>query len=290
MKLLEKIARIEARGSTVGICAGIPGAPRCIFAHNAARPFPAASSIKLFVALAALEAVARGEVALDTKETVRAYERMPGLGVLAELSSATHTLRDLLYYLLVHSDNTAQNTIERMLTVRRIEASIAEFGASHTHYVPLGVRNEHVRSRTSPREVLRLLAGLWEGTLLPADERHFFLDCLARTRTTHLGLRTLPCALNTRRPLITAHYTKGGKVPDTVTDNLLLATPQGTLGISVFLHGITVTRYANNVDHAGTRMVANLVATLFRTWYTRARRGPLPPKTPCKKDRTSRSS
>lgn len=270
MQLLEKIARIEARGATVGICAGIPGTPQHTFTHNATRSFPAASSIKLFVALAALEMVARGEMTLDTKETIRPEERMPGLGVLAELRSTLHTLRDLLYYLLAHSDNTAQNTIERMLTVHRIEHTIAALGTSHTRYVPLPAQHEQGRSHTSPQDIARLLTSLWEGTLLPANERRFFLECLAHTRTTHLGLRTLPCALNTRHPLITAYYAKGGKVPGTVTDNLLLVTSRGTLCISVFLHGITVTRYGNNVDHTGARMIADLVATLFRTWYTRA--------------------
>lgn len=86
------------------------------YAHDADRPMPLASLVKVPVMVAAYAAVHDGRVSLDDRLTFSADDVVPGSAVIDKLSpGASFTLRDAIRMMIATSDNTATN-----LVIRRI--------------------------------------------------------------------------------------------------------------------------------------------------------------------------
>ena len=71
---------------------------------------PMASTCKLPIALAVLDAIDHGRLAMDKRVLLRAQDMVPGMGGLGEKSprgGITLKVHDLLNAMIVHSDNTA---------------------------------------------------------------------------------------------------------------------------------------------------------------------------------------
>jgi beta-lactamase class A len=99
-------------------------------AHRPERRFAAASMVKTFVLVAALEAVEEGELDLDRARPLPADLRCGGDGVLAGLALPDGLpLRDLLRLMIVVSDNTATNVVlEACGGLEAVNARIAAWG------------------------------------------------------------------------------------------------------------------------------------------------------------------
>jgi len=86
------------------------------YVHDADRPMPLASLVKVPVMVAAYAAAREGRVSLDDRLTFSADDVVPGSAVIDKLSpGATFTLRDAVRMMIASSDNTATN-----LVIRRI--------------------------------------------------------------------------------------------------------------------------------------------------------------------------
>jgi D-alanyl-D-alanine carboxypeptidase (penicillin-binding protein 5/6) len=83
------------------------------FLHEADRPMPTASLIKLPLMVAAYRAVADGKVSLDQPIVLREEDKVPGSGILTDHFSpgTTISLRDAIRLMIVYSDNTATNLV-----------------------------------------------------------------------------------------------------------------------------------------------------------------------------------
>ena len=262
IRISDIIARIEQEHHwTVGVCgASLRNASE--YAHRGTGQFPAASLVKLFVAYAAL-VEARGRD-MHARITITPDDGERGNGTLANLTQDTLPLSDILYFLLAHSDNTAQRVLERTFGVDALAKHITDLHLSNTTYVPRRAPHD-TRATTTPDDVVRFLRALWDGSLVSLDERTLILSALAQSHTTYYGLRHLPCTLNTQNPIIHTYYEKAGKTFDTVNDALILCTETDTLFLSIFITDIHETTNGNSVDHAGIRALATVAKVLYTT-------------------------
>lgn len=96
-------------------------------------PFPTASLIKVPIAVALMEQVAAGQIALDDRITVLHIEKVPGAGVLQFLhDGAEITIRDAAWLMLTQSDNTATNLLLSRVEMRRVWDAMEKRGLPRT--------------------------------------------------------------------------------------------------------------------------------------------------------------
>jgi beta-lactamase class A len=268
MQILENIKTIEReRGCTIGLVVWDDTHDTPSYTFREQEEHASASAIKLFVAGAVAEAMGSGDNTLERELPVRAQHFVTGASVLADLTCSSMSVKNLLYLLLAHSDTSAQNVLEQIVSPAEINEYLARQGYKGSTYVPKGLSNEAHHSRTTPLDSARCIRALWRAESCSGDMRTFLLSCLAQSRHTHYGLRYLPSAENARAPRITAHYTKAGKIHHSVNDTLLLETDRGVVSMSVFVDGLQVQKNFNSVDHEGILLVSTLVRDLFEEWY-----------------------
>lgn len=153
---------------------GASAPPDAGISYRAHEPFPAASTIKVFVLQALLELVAAGTARLDDELEVRAADMVSGSGVLKALTPGRrHTLRDLATLMIAVSDNTATNVLIEFVGLDRVNASIRAHGWSGTVSAgklqtgaPTGA-GAPARSTTTAADLADHFARLWRGELLP---------------------------------------------------------------------------------------------------------------------------
>ncbi|MFN8624190.1 MAG: serine hydrolase [Chloroflexota bacterium] len=137
---------------------------RVLVDHDADAVFETASIIKLGVLAVLCARADDGVVPLDGPVVVEEGDRAPGDGILRELSlPVTWTPRDLAVAMTVLSDNTATNTLLRVLGVEAINAQLAAWGLAITRSRgPIRPREPGAPGIgvTTARECVELLDGL----------------------------------------------------------------------------------------------------------------------------------
>ncbi|MDV6376075.1 serine hydrolase [Deinococcus arenicola] len=220
-------------------------AGRELFALNAARVFPAASTIKVPLLIMALEWAQSGQLALEGRVTLEAADRVTGAGVLHELGPGLAlTWRDVLTLMIIVSDNTATNLVIGLVGVDTVNLWLTAHGWTETRLIgklqlPPEQRNaaqlRGERNCTTASEQTSMLVRLVRGELLDAAHTALALDILERQHFRDLIGRALPCGENgeplyrlasksgelnsvhhdvgvlyTPRPLVIALLTEGG--------------------------------------------------------------------------------
>jgi beta-lactamase class A len=100
---------------------------------RADEPFPTASLVKVPIAVAVMELVEQRELALDDELGVLRVDKVPGAGVLQFLHNGLRiTVRDALYLMLAHSDNTATNLLLGRVEMRRVGQAMERRGLPRT--------------------------------------------------------------------------------------------------------------------------------------------------------------
>ena len=106
-------ALIKAFRGQMGVAAIDLGTGETIAVGADAR-FPTASTIKTAVMIEAWQQVADGRLAMDTAITLREADKVGGAGVLRGLHDGLAlTVADLVHLMIVLSDNTATNLLDR---------------------------------------------------------------------------------------------------------------------------------------------------------------------------------
>ncbi|MEF2276847.1 serine hydrolase [Deinococcus sp. YIM 134068] len=239
-------------------------AGRELYAQNADRVFPAASTIKVPLLLQALQEAQSGRLDLRERVTVTAEDRVPGSGVLHELGAGLQpTWEDVLTLMVIVSDNTATNLVIGRLGVEGVNGWLDGQGLTHTRLVgklqlPPEKRNEAQRrgerNRTTAREHVTLLGRLARGEVLDAAHTDLALSILSRQQFRDILARHIPRGaggdplyrvasksgelagvhhdvgmLFTPRPLVVALLSEGGQDPREHPDNRDVAVLSGTL-------------------------------------------------------------
>jgi beta-lactamase class A len=198
------LGQLQGRGF-----AGVVGVRVCdhsgqeLFALNADRVFPAASTIKIPLLIMALQAAQRGEWALAERVTMGAADRVPGAGILHELAGGLLlTWQDVLTLMIVVSDNTATNLVIERLGVDAVNAWLDAAGFPLTRLVgklqlPPDQRNEAQRrgerNRTTAQDQTELLGRLLRGDYLDSTHTDLAFSILSRQQYRDLIGRRVPC-------------------------------------------------------------------------------------------------
>jgi len=167
---------------------------------NADEPFPAASTIKVPILIAALQQVERGVLELGKRYPLEEGDAVGGAGVLHELEPGLKlSLQDYLTLMIVVSDNTATNKTIEIVGQDAVNALLEGYPSTELVgqlQLPFEKQNERQRrgerNRTSPRDLTRLMNALNGGFLLNPDMTALALNILERQQYKDMVGRSLP--------------------------------------------------------------------------------------------------
>jgi beta-lactamase class A len=100
---------------------------------NSDELFPTASVFKLPVIVEFYRQVEAGGMGLDDRLVLRERDKVPGSGILKELSEGLElSLRDLVELMMVLSDNTATDIVTERVGMENVNATLRELGMTRT--------------------------------------------------------------------------------------------------------------------------------------------------------------
>lgn len=225
---------------------------------------PAASLIKVAVALEVFCQIEEGDLSLGERVPLRQEEKVIGSGVLAELTDGlTPTLGDLVYMALAISDNTAANMLIERVGLFSVNRRLARLGLQSTRISgkiltaetkngppqteDFGMSTSKVgedrddgrgeRSPTTARELVKLFVAIHnhEGGL-PEGACTALLDLLAKTQTASSVRRGLPEARFRDRTPARFSY-KTGSIRGVVNEAGIVATDRAAYAIAFLSKG-----------------------------------------------------
>jgi beta-lactamase class A len=95
--------------------------------------FPTASVFKLPIIVEFFRQVEKGKLSLDQKITLRDVDKVPGSGILKELSEGLDvSLRDLLSLMMIISDNTATDLVAARVGFTNVNVALQSLGLTKT--------------------------------------------------------------------------------------------------------------------------------------------------------------
>jgi len=135
-----------------------------VLRHDADRVLPAASIIKLLIARTLIDAVGRGELALDAGVALRASDRVGGSDRYGRLRPGRYPLAELLGAMLSLSDNTAANALLHAAGMKRCNGVAAAMGLAATRirrtFYDWEAQRRGSENTTTARESATLLVDL----------------------------------------------------------------------------------------------------------------------------------
>ena len=162
-----------------------------LIADDADHVLPGYSVQKLAVAVAVLDKVDRGRLALDQTVELSTDQMLGGSGIFAlnPVGGDRLTIATVLAALLLVSDNTAVRLCGAVCPTAEINDILAAKGFVHTRVEPGPTPNRFFLGTTTPRETHRLLTRLAEGTLLADTSCAFLTAVLSAPSGYHDGIR-----------------------------------------------------------------------------------------------------
>ncbi|MEO3935484.1 serine hydrolase [Dermatophilaceae bacterium Soc4.6] len=183
--LRERLSALVSRApGRVGVSVSLPGALRVDV--DAEHVVPAASTIKVPVLVAALDACQRGRLALDTTVSLPLPgERVGGSGPLELLPSVRRLpLLEALTLMICLSDNDATNAVIDLVGRESVTASLALVPTRHTHLrrrlMDVRAAAEGIENTTTACDLVDLLVALRGGRLLDPEHTQTALAVLQR--------------------------------------------------------------------------------------------------------------
>jgi beta-lactamase class A len=160
-------------------------------------PVPAASLIKLPLAVALLEQRLAGKVSLEDERVLAASDKAAGSGVLRRARSGTsYTVRALLELMLQRSDNTATNMLTDLLGLEQINDSCRRQGLAVTcmprYIMDLESRDRAIENYTSAADMARAFKALYTRSVLDAPSCDLLLGILKGQQVRDRLPRYLP--------------------------------------------------------------------------------------------------
>jgi beta-lactamase class A len=227
----------------------------------------AASSIKLFFAVAVMSVLKEKGFTLESVLPIKPYQSVRGISILADFVIKKMSIHNLLYLLLAHSDTSAQNALEQVISPEEVNNYIQEHNFKKTLFVSNLKSTKTTLSLVSPADMVNILYKLWAKEILKPEDCELLLSFLAQSRMTHFSLRFLPTSINTGEPVISKHYSKAGKLYKSINDSFILETDKGVLGGSICVDNFTVKDKFNSVDHEGILLISKITKNIFYEWY-----------------------
>ncbi|MFI7080724.1 serine hydrolase [Micromonospora sp. NPDC049903] len=167
------------------------GALRTVVADDADRVTHGYSVQKLAVAVAVMDKIDRGELALGQRLDLTGDIILGGSGIyfLHTVWGDEITVANFLTAMLLVSDNTSVRMCGRVVPALEINEILAAKGFRHTRVEPVANPNRFFLGVTTPRETHDLLWRLADKTLLSARSCDFLLGILRWVNGYHDGIR-----------------------------------------------------------------------------------------------------
>jgi beta-lactamase class A len=166
-------------------------------AWNENQPLPAASIIKLPVAVSVFEQELAGKIDLDDEVVLKPTDKADGSGVLKRARSGTRlTVGSLVELMLQRSDNTATNILTDLLGLEEINGTCRRQGLAVTcmprYIMDLEARDNRIENYTSAADMARLLKALYGRRILDPTASTQLLEILKGQRVRDRLPRYLP--------------------------------------------------------------------------------------------------
>jgi beta-lactamase class A len=239
-------------------------------AANEDATFPAASVIKIAVALEVLCALEERTLAPSTRLELHEEDKVIGSGVLSALEAGlTLPVSDVLYLSMAISDNTAANLLIERVGVAAVNARLAALGLVTTRLsgklLVEGGNGE--TSPTTAAELVTLLSAIHRRQNLPARACDRLVALLERTQTASTIGRGLPDerfpGVGPTPPPITLAY-KTGSLRGVIAEAALVRSPRATYAVAVLSEGSGDLR--PNHDNIGRVMLGQLSRAFYDTF------------------------
>ena len=172
------------------------------FLHHATTTMRSASLIKLPILSYALTQVAKGQLDLSQRITLKQTMQVAGAGILHALQEGvTLSLQDLLTLMIIVSDNSATNILIELLGQANINQFIQDLGLQQTELIAkLQLAKEKQNERqlagesntTCAADILGFLIRLEQRALLPDDLTDLMISILKKQQFTEALARYLP--------------------------------------------------------------------------------------------------
>jgi len=241
-------------------------------AWNEQRAFPAASVIKIAVALEVLCAIEEGTVDCAAPIVMRESDKVIGSGVLAALAPGlVLPISDVLHLAMAISDNTAANLLIARVGTSAVNARLASLGLVTTRlrgkiFAAQGESGE--RSPATAAELVTLLRAIREARApLPRAACTKLIALLARTQTASTVGRGLPDerfpGVGAAPPSITLAY-KTGSLEGIVTEAAIVTLTNATYAIALMSEGSGDNR--PNHDNVGRVKLGEVSRAVYETY------------------------
>lgn len=228
--------RLDGDGDGASGASG-DGGSRLAYAEHV--PFPAASVIKIALALETLCAFEAGELDPSERVELREIDKVIGSGVLRTLTPGLRpSLLDLLDLSMTISDNTAANILTDRIGLTAVNARLASLGLETTRFGGSIFTAGGELSPTTAHELVVLLRAIHARQGLPGAVCDRLLALLSRTHTASTIGRGLPderfprVAAVTGKPPIAIAY-KTGSLEGMVTEAGIVTTRGVTYAIAL---------------------------------------------------------
>lgn len=151
--------------------------------------FPQASAIKIAVVAELYHQAQQGKLKLTDLYTVQSSDVVPDSDIMGGLTPGVTsvTLRDLATMVMAVSDNSAANVLIDKVGMNHVNALMDSIGLPHTRLrrkmMDLKAAGEGRENISTPHEMMRLLASLYQGKVLNKEMTEDFFKMLS----THKG-------------------------------------------------------------------------------------------------------
>ena len=263
---------------------------------DANRPVQTASDIKLAILYEAMVQVREGKARWDEKLVLPAGEAVSGSGILLFFDAPlTLTLKDVLTFMVIVSDNTATNMAIDRFGVDAVNARMVSLGLANTHLYKKVMKPatgpmpadqpKFGLGKTTPYEMATLMARIGRcdlhsaaarSTPVPAtSEDGFSKPDDADKAVCAVGLKmlrnqfyreTIPRYLETvdSSETGTAIASKTGSLNAVRNDVAIVASKSGPIVLSIFTYDNT--DHGWTVDNEGEVTIAKLAKAIVTAW------------------------
>ncbi|MCM8711175.1 class A beta-lactamase-related serine hydrolase [Clostridium sp. SYSU_GA19001] len=143
---------------------------------------PAASCIKLPIAIALLKEVENNNISLQEKVLIKCKDKVYGSGILHEFDDKDYSIKELLIAMLIQSDSTATNKIIDILGMEKINIYFKEMGLKETFLKrklrDFTAREKGLENLSSSFDLAQCLKILHYGSFLNREYSNFIINIL----------------------------------------------------------------------------------------------------------------
>jgi beta-lactamase class A len=222
---------------------------------RAQRRFAAASTIKLFVLLELFRQVEAGRVRLADSVRLTARAKVPGSGVIKDLSPGLRlTLKDAATLMITVSDNTATNLLIGHLGLAAINRGLRAAGYRDTRLAGKLFQGRGLRSTSTPEDLGTVMLRILQGEAVGRRASTQMCDILQREQSDLILGRLLPHARSGRPRWKVA--SKSGSVRGVRNDVASVEGPRARYVVALMSKGCQDKRFW--VDNEATLCLARV--------------------------------